>query len=141
MTNLSIDICNKIKSDYRNYLEKLFYHNQRQRFHIKAIERMVEKYGNPKIIEKDGYLEMTSEKCSDSRSLFISKGPALIGVLIYYQSSNTNIEIIHIALNNDYSMNNLFGLLNNCIKFLNIEKLKTFSVGYIINSHKFSLED
>lgn len=131
----------KISYNYKSVTENLFYHNSRQHFHINAIERMVYKYGNPKIIEKDGYLEMTSEKCPYSHSLFISKGPALIGVLIYYQSSNTNIEIIHIALNNDYSMNNLFGLLNNCIKFLNIEKLKTFSVGYIINSHKFSLED
>jgi len=141
MMDFNISISNRINEIYYGNLEKIFYLNSRQHFHIKAIERMVEKYGNPKIIEKDGYLEMTSEKCSDSRSLFISKGPALIGVLIYYQSSNTNIEIIHIALNNDYSMNNLFGLLNNCIKFLNIEKLKTFSVGYIINSHKFSLED
>ena len=67
----------RINPCYRTVLEKLFYYNPRQVYHINVIEDMVEKYGTPEIAEIDGYLEMRTANCPESRSLFISLGPVL----------------------------------------------------------------
>ena len=131
LKNQDIGIIDKVSYRYRIALEQLFFHNPRQHFHINAVKRMVEKYGNPKIIEKDGYLEMTSENCSDSHSLFISQGPVLIGILIYHQNCPSNIEFIHIAINDEYINGDLSDLLLKCVGYLKLENIKTYTIGYL----------
>lgn len=131
---MALRINHNVNKDYKTYLEGLFYNNPRQKFHINAIERMIEKYGEPRIIEKNGYIKMITNKCPESRSLFISQGPILIGVLIYHRNTPNNIEIIHTALNTEYINNDelqLMDLLKKCINHLNIQEVQTFSIGYL----------
>ena len=125
----------RVNSYYRTALEKLFYYNPRQIYHINAIEDMVEQYGTPLIAERDGYLEMRTKNCPESRSLFISLGPVLTGVLIYYQNSPANIHIIHIAIDNEYLNSDMISFLKKCVRHVNIPSVKSFSIGYLDSKH------
>jgi len=134
LNDVKIYISSKVKKEYRDDLEKLFFHNARQKYHFRSIEKMVIEYGEPRIIENNGYIEMITNKCLESRSLFISQGPILIGVIIYHRNTPSNIEIIHVALYNEYINNDelqLVDLMKKCIDFINIKEIQTFTIGYL----------
>jgi hypothetical protein len=92
----SIDI------EKRDKLEQIMFFNGNQKqFHLDIV-KLVESFGEPEIIEKDGRLRITLPRV-DCQNLFATKNGSLVGLLIFNRSSPEHIELIHIAVDEKYS--------------------------------------
>ena len=83
-------------------LEKLFFFNLNQHRFRSNILKIIELYGRPSIIEKNNSLWIASDK-KDCQNIFVTKDEQLVGILVYFRNKPDNIDLIHIAVDEQYS--------------------------------------
>lgn len=107
----------KIHKSYINSLQKLLFFNSNQSKYYSTIKKLIENYGEPKIYKSDGrYIKVKIDELNSSESLFVSIGPKLVGVVIYYRVSRETIIILHIAIDKFCTFNKLNGNFNILMK-------------------------
>lgn len=92
---------------YYDDLEALMFFNPQQGKLRNAVSQLVDRYGNPKIIEKQGWLRLQIGSSSMTQTLFSFDRPThgeLIGVVVYTRECLEHLTIIHLAVREDYSI-------------------------------------
>ena len=99
-----IHLTSKLDADYRNNLDELFYFNRNQLRYVDRINKSIEDYSKPVVIEENGEVALVFEKQDLGQTLYIldddstAEDAALIGVIMYVRDSVNTITIVHIAL-------------------------------------------
>ena len=113
----------KIKAEYEEELKYLLYFNPQQNKVVSGIEASIEKYGIPRIIKTDIFLNIAVGNLKDVQSIFAfdtaRKGLPLIGIMIYYRESENILTLLHIAVKEEYSLNS-----SSCKYSLTIEMIE-----------------
>ena len=121
-----ITYSSKISRDLRTELEKLLFFNPLQARCSKGIDEVVDRYGFPRIVEYECFLQVAIGDLPDVQCLFaLDDAPPignLLGVLLYYRTSAEEVIVIHIAVDKNCSA---FGEFSNELVVLRmIQKLK-----------------
>lgn len=99
-------LTSQLKVEYYDELEKLFFFNTRQSRLTEQITKAVSDFGSPQLVNNNGYLRIHIGKMDDVQTLYAMQStdsrPALIGVLVYYRRSSTEITVLHSALDHEY---------------------------------------
>ena len=95
-----------LSADYYEALEKLLFFNSEQSHVLVQIEQAVAEFGMPKIVNDGGWLRIRLAQLDEAQSLYIlqpvTPRPVLIGLLVYYRRSVSEMVVIHMALDEDY---------------------------------------
>lgn len=97
---------------YRSALETLMFFNPRQNKLRNAVSELVDRYGNPKIVEERGLLRLQIGSSGNAQTLFSFDRPVdgnLIGVVVYLRESREYLAIIHLAIVEDYTISGCYG--------------------------------
>lgn len=103
------------------------------------IELALEKFGNPRIVEKDNKIRISLEKVKDCQNLILLdigeyKFKKIAGIIVHTRISNEMAEIIHIAINPSIKNNEevLLNLINQVIRiYKRIKEVKSIFVIYL----------
>jgi hypothetical protein len=103
---MPLTLVSQLPVQYREELEKILFFNSRQHESIQGIKKSVEKYGGPRIYEKNGCLGLCTERVPDSQYLYAldeTKNPAVLaGMLLFVRNSANTLEALHIAAAESY---------------------------------------
>jgi hypothetical protein len=91
---------------YYSDLEALMFFNPQQSKVRNAVSQLVERYGNPKIVEENGKLRFQIGSPSRSQTLFCfdrQDEGELIGAVVYLRERKEHLAIVHLAVKADYS--------------------------------------
>jgi hypothetical protein len=103
---MPLTLVSQLPVQYRGELEKILFFNSRQHESIEGIKKSVEKYGGPRIYEKNGCLGLCTEKIPDSQYLYAldeMKNPAVLaGMLLFVRDPANTLEALHIAAAESY---------------------------------------
>ena len=128
----------KIRKEYQNQLEKLFFFNENQWLYYHRIIELVEHYGEPHIVIEGNDININLRK-TKTKSLFVSYGPKLAGVFVYEVNRiSGTISIIHIALNKDYTYRGIFAKRE--LLVVMVDYLRDYYVQRNCKIRKFILE-
>ncbi|WP_017305369.1 hypothetical protein [Spirulina subsalsa] len=98
-----------LKTSYRNDLERLMFFNPHQGKVREQVMASIEVYGQPKIIEEEGFLRITLDSDLCSQCLFaLDTRQQLIGVILYGRASPENLVITHVAVQEDYASGGMY---------------------------------
>lgn len=104
---MSLCLTSLLAPGYSEDLENLlFFHPQQGRFRRNIIAS-VEKYGSPRIVERNGGLRIQLQFLEDVQTLYgiarEGENEELAGTLIYTRTGQT-LEILHIVVKDEYTM-------------------------------------
>lgn len=111
-SDLSLDMkfCSKIQKDLRLELEELLYLNSRQHLLVTEIERAVERFGQPVIMECGSDLEVKVTKDPNAQVLYsvarVGLFETLAGLMIYTRTNFRTLSLIHIAVHERFCFPN-----------------------------------
>lgn len=131
----------KVRIDYYDVLDRLFFFNKNQQRRSEIIEAVIAQYGEPKIINDDQMLRMTVGGYTDTQTLFASLGPRLVGALLYLHNSPSNMSILHLVVDEAYSLKGKYADYMLSIQMIaevrriaqRIDSIKTISIEYVRN--------
>lgn len=92
---------------YYSDLEALMFFNPQQGKVRNAVSQLVERYGNPKIVEENGSLRFQIGSPSIAQTLFCfdrQDEGELIGAVVYIREPKEHLAIVHLAVKADYSL-------------------------------------
>lgn len=95
----------KIHSSYTEELTNLFFFNERQKENYDQIVRVVERFGEPIVVKEGDYISMSIAGRPDSKSIFVSFGPALIGAIIYLIEPHDTMQVVHFVIDTKFKKN------------------------------------
>lgn len=104
---IQIFFSSTLSGRYYDDLEALMFFNPQQGKLRNAVSQLVDRYGNPKIIEDQGWLRLQIGSSLMTQTLFSfddSTSRELIGVVVYTRECIEHLTIIHLAVREDYSM-------------------------------------
>jgi hypothetical protein len=93
----------KMSSSYTEALTKLFFFNEKQQAHYDQIVTVVGKFGEPRLIQEGDFISLGIIGRPDSKSIFVSYGPALVGALIYLIEPHDTLQVVHIVIDPKFS--------------------------------------
>lgn len=92
----------KISSEFREELDSLFYFNRNQTRYVERINKSIEEYSKPIVVEEDGEVALIFQDRSVGQTLHIFDGEqesaSLIGAVMYSRDSKKRVTIVHLAL-------------------------------------------
>lgn len=98
----------KIKPEYREDLDSLFYFNRNQTRYVDRINKSIEEYSKPIVIEENGEVSLVFEDRNVGQTLHIfdgdHEGASLIGVVMYVRDTKERITIVHLALHENCNL-------------------------------------
>jgi hypothetical protein len=105
-----MDLCltSMLGPEHADELEELlFFHPQQGRFR-RNITASVEKYGSPRIVEKNGGLRIQLRLLEDVQTLYAvareDDWQELAGALVYTRTEPRTLEILHIVVKDEYTL-------------------------------------
>jgi hypothetical protein len=106
MTMSDLLLTSQLSADYHEELESLLFFNSKQAHVLAQIEQAVADFGLPKIVADNGSLRIRLAKLDEAQSLYVlqpaTPRPVLVGLLVYYRRSVSEMVVIHMALDEDY---------------------------------------
>ena len=110
---MNLEFQSSLPYSFRNKLEKLFFFNGEQSIVYSKIENALEKYGNPKLIEKNSRIRISVEKIEDCQNLILidTSRNKLLGIMLHSRINKNEAELIHMAINKEHNNTNVFELL------------------------------
>ena len=98
--------------EYSDHLESLMFFNPQQGIRWSGIVESIEKFGNPKLVAEGEHIRIKTETLENVQALFAfdrkDKNMRLVGVVVYFRADAETIIILHVAVEDDYSMNGPF---------------------------------
>jgi len=86
--------------------------NPQQGIRWSGIVESIEKFGNPKLVAEGEHIRIKTETLENVQALFAfdrkDKNMRLVGVVVYFRADAETIIILHVAVEDDYSMNGPF---------------------------------
>jgi len=133
-----------IDEKYYDALESLVYFNKQQRLYYRNILDGIEKYGEPKIIRNNNQLKLEVGNNTSTQCIFANHEGKPVGMLLYTRNHPHNIHIVHIALDNDFTLKGQFSksmLVSRMLKQVQeiakrIKGINTITIEYTSNSHR-----
>jgi hypothetical protein len=110
-----------VPPEYCDALESMFYFNPNQSRHYHRIAKVIETYGAPKIVKKNGRVSLSIEGLPDCQCLFAFYGPKLAGAMIYYSPSKDKVVVLHLAVEPSFTAEGPYGsiqLMNLMLDYL-----------------------
>jgi hypothetical protein len=117
----SLHYAHHVPPEYYEALEAMFYFNPNQSKHYHRIAKVIEKYGAPKIVKKNGRVSLSIEGLPDCQCLFAFYGPKLAGAMIYHRPSKGKVILLHLAVEPSFTAEGPYGsvqLMNMMIDYL-----------------------
>lgn len=100
--DVKIHFKSSLDSEYRDELDSLFYFNRNQSRYVNRINRSIEEYSKPVVVQENGEVSLVFKDRDMGQTLHILdgdyEGASLIGVLMYVRDSKERITIVHMAL-------------------------------------------
>lgn len=97
-----------LPSQYREELEELLFFHPQQNKVQDGIVYSIEKYGTPQIVDKDNFLHIEFDNFPGAQTLYafdrIGNTEKLVGSLIYYRTNVETIEVMHIDIQEKYTL-------------------------------------
>ena len=126
-----------INPDQRETLERIFFFNKNHTEYYFDIKHLIESYGQPRIVEKKDRLYLNFKNI-DCQNIFTIIDNNLVGLAIYYRDSMDNIDLVHIAVDEEYSSKGtqidkllVFQIINELKKVaMKIKDINTITVKY-----------
>ena len=88
-----------LAANQRDALEQLLYFNVNQERLRAGIQRSIDSYGLPEILEQDGKLQVRVTRINDAQTLFaVSKFGHPMGVAIFARVVPDRIAVLHLAV-------------------------------------------
>jgi hypothetical protein len=143
-----IDFSSKLPRHYLDALENLFFFNENQSDFMKTIEKSIERFGAPKIVIEGKYLRFKIGSLNNVQCLFAfdckAEDANLIGLIIYFRNTINNMTILHIAIDEDYTISGRFSNQMLAVKLINKVKeiaLKIKGVEILSIAYKGDFEE
>jgi len=99
----------RLEERHRDDLESLLYFNPGQRRVLDQVEKVIENWGTPEIRVENGFLKVALSVVPEVQSLFVLDAAAeaarLAGVVVFTRQDEENLELLHLAVAEDYSTN------------------------------------
>ena len=87
--------------EYREALERIVFFNDEQWRLRAALLHAIERYGNPKIVARDGHLALELDRAPDVQTLFVMKDEGrvarLSGVVVFTRE-DASLRVIYVGL-------------------------------------------
>jgi hypothetical protein len=112
----------KINSSYTEALTKLIFFNENQHAHYDQIVKVIDKFGEPRLVKEGVFISLNIVGRPDSKSVFVSYGPAVISALIYLIEPHDTLQVVHIVTDPTFNKSKKFQ--NNFLTITIIEHLK-----------------
>ena len=120
-----------------DFVEKLLYFNDNQHKYMDDIETSITSYGEPRIIVENNRLAIIIANI-EPQTLFVSIENEHIGLVIFNRDTIENIDIVHIALHEDFQSGVVYGdemlvprILNHLVSLAkHLKGVKTITVKY-----------
>lgn len=96
---------------YYDELEALMFFNPQQIKLKNTVSQLVERYGNPRIVNQQGRLWLEIGSSFLAQTLFCFDGSTqrnLIGVVVYIRECIEDLTIIHLCVREDYSISGCY---------------------------------
>ena len=88
-----------LAADQRAALEQLLYFNVNQERLRAGIQRSIDSYGVPEILEQDGKLRIRVSRIKDAQTLFaVSKFGNPMGVAVFARVAPDRVALLHLAV-------------------------------------------
>jgi len=101
-----------LKKEYLSHLESLMFFNPQQGTKMSGIMESIARFGNPKTVIEGDFIRIKTETLQNVQALFAfdrkNKGAELVGVVVYVRTDPETMVILHIAVENNYSMSGSF---------------------------------
>lgn len=130
-----------LKAHYQDSLEKLMFFNPGQHKALQSIIDSIEHFGSPYVEVENGNLRVKVDKLSDVQFIFALSGNNLVGVIIYVRTSQTYVDVLHIAVDEQYSAEGnqmglmlVFRLLN--VVRTNASRVKGVTTVRVLDNHQ-----
>lgn len=95
-----------LRAEYYDALEKLLFFNKKQPSFLEGIEKSIEQYGVPVIVADSVSLRIRTQLLDEVQNLFVfdgkTEGARLIGSVVYFRPTLSEMRIVHIAVDEDY---------------------------------------
>ncbi len=96
-----------LPESYFEDLKNLLYFNENQYRTKESIVTVVEKFGTPSIVKRNGLLRITLDSDFEPQANFVLKNEmqnaSLIGIFVYIRDRPDNITLIYISVDMEYS--------------------------------------
>ena len=113
----------KLSRKYNKALEKLLFFNKKQAFFIRDIEKSIEEYGAPRIVADGETLRIKTGSINDVQNLFAFDSKAedanLIGFILYFRPTLKKMIVLHIAVDENYTLDGKFSDQTLTIQLIN----------------------
>ncbi len=97
-----------LAAEHREELEELLFFHPQQNKVQEGIVYSIKKYGTPKIVDKNDNLHIEFDQFPGVQTLYafdkIGNIEKLIGSLIYYRTDTETIEVLHIDIQEKYTL-------------------------------------
>ena len=93
-----------LKPEYSEELERLLFFNPGQQDALAAIMDSVDNFGSPSVYTDNGVLRVKVEKLDEVQTLYAMDDDMLVGVLVYSRVLLDCLTVLHIAVDEAYSV-------------------------------------
>ncbi|MCK4403804.1 MAG: hypothetical protein KAW02_01815 [candidate division Zixibacteria bacterium] len=101
-----------LKKEYLSHLESLMFFNPQQGTKMSGIMESIERFGNPKTVIEGDFIRIKTETLQNVQALFAfdrkDKDLELVGVVVYVRTDPETMVILHVAVENNYSVRGSF---------------------------------
>jgi hypothetical protein len=122
----------KLHVKYKSDIERIFFFNKNQiRYHDK-IEKSIEVYGIPHIEIIENHIHFTFEKIKSFQYLYAfddkNYSGIVLGIAHYFRDTTEDMKIIHIAVDDNCSFQNMFEEETIAARLINEVKNISFAI-------------
>ena len=93
-----------LKPEYSEELERLLFFNPGQQDALAAIMDSLDTFGSPSVYTDNGALRVKVEKLDEVQTLYAMDDDTLVGVLVYSRVVLDCLTVLHIAVDEEYSV-------------------------------------
>ena len=93
-----------LKPEYSEELERLLFFNPGQQDALAAIMDSLDTFGSPSVYTDNGVLRVKVEKLDEVQTLYAMEDDTLVGVLVYSRVILDCLTVLHIAVDEEYSV-------------------------------------
>ena len=93
-----------LKPEYCEELERLLFFNPGQQDALAAIMDSLDSFGSPSVYTDNGALRVKVEKLDEVQTLYAMDDDTLVGVLVYSRVILDCLTVLHIAVDEEYSV-------------------------------------
>lgn len=142
---IQVHFTSVLTKEYLEELEQLLYFNPQQYRYEEDIIRIVDEMGMPKIVCEDEKLRIKIADNIETQNIYafvrIENWEKLAGVILFLRQSLQRILILHVAVDEEYSMYGQYG--SSLLAFQLIERVKSIAshikgvqeIGFVYGRH------